>query len=69
MDWMEANGFHTIIEDRLKTANEVNFDNGKTFLINREWNKGRKSKDHVIRVNDLLEAVKQCTNTEEKLYG
>ena len=65
-EWMRERGFHTIIEDRLKTANEVCFDDGNTFLINRAWNKGRKTESHVIRVNDLLEAVDICTNTEER---
>lgn len=55
--WMVDNGFDTIIEDRFKTANEINFPDGNTFLINREWNEGRKEEPHVIRVKDLLEAV------------
>lgn len=65
--WMIDNGFDSIIEDRLRTANEVNFTNGKTYLVNREWNEGRHTEPHVIRVSEVYDAIEDylCMNTEE----
>jgi uncharacterized HAD superfamily protein len=56
-EWMIENGFNCIVEDRLRTANRINLDYGATYLVNREWNMHRKTEDHVIRVNDLCEAL------------
>jgi len=55
--WMLENGFDAIVEDRFKTANECNFGDNKTFLINREWNMNRQELPHVKRVDSLFEAV------------
>jgi len=59
VDWMRETGFDTIVEDRFKTANECDFDNGYTFLINQPWNAGRREWGHVNRVNNLYQAVEK----------
>ena len=46
--------FTGIVEDRFSTANEIDFLE-KVFLVNREWNSKRKEKEHVIRINTLLD--------------
>lgn len=56
-DWMMANGFNSIVEDRLRNVNSINFATGKTYLVNRDWNQGRNVAPHVIRVNELYEAI------------
>jgi len=50
-------GLDIIVEDRLKTVNDIKSSHIQAYLINRPWNVGREIKGHVIRVNDLLEAV------------
>ena len=57
-DWMVDNGFNSIVDDRFKIANETNIPEGKTFLIERPWNIGRKEEPHVIRVKNVYEAIK-----------
>lgn len=56
-EWMKANGFDAIVDDRFKTCNQCDFDNGLTFLVNQEWNVCRREWDHVQRVKNLYEAV------------
>ncbi len=56
-EWMKQHGFDSIIEDRLKTVNNINFQTGSTYLVNRDWNMGRPTAPHVIRVNEMYEAV------------
>lgn len=56
-EWMKANKFDAIVEDRFKTANECDFDNGLTFLVNQPWNLCRREWDHVQRVKNLNEAI------------
>lgn len=60
--WMWKNDINIIIEDRLKTVNAIEPPHMVPYLINREWNIGRFTKDHVIRVNSLLEAVDHHLN-------
>ena len=55
-DWMKANGYNSIVEDRFRNANQTNLG-GMSFLVNRPWNIGRQEEDHVIRVPDLYKAV------------
>ena len=56
--WMHENRFDTIIEDRLKTANEIFFaTGGYTFLVNQEWNERRHTEEHVTRVDSFYDAV------------
>ena len=56
-EWMKINGFDAIVEDRFKTANECDFENGLTFLVNQPWNLCRREADHVNRVKNLYQAV------------
>lgn len=55
--WMHDRGFNTIIEDRLKTANEIFFETGATYLVNQDWNNNRSTKEHVFRVDSFYDAV------------
>ena len=55
--WMYDNNFDAIVEDRLKTVNEVASSYTNTYLVNREWNIGRETNEYVKRVSDLYEAV------------
>lgn len=59
--WMYHNDAYAIVEDRLKTVNEIP-PCYKTYLVNREWNIGRDTKHHVKRVRDLLQAVEDYFN-------
>ena len=54
---MHDRGFNTIIEDRLKTANEIFFETGATYLVNQDWNNNRNTKEHVFRVDSFYDAV------------
>jgi len=56
-EWMVENGFNCIVEDRLRTANRIDIEYGNTYLVNREWNIGRETLPHVIRVDDVCEAL------------
>lgn len=58
-EWMKFNGFDAIVDDRFKTCNLCDFDNGLTFLVNQPWNVGRREWDHVNRVSNLYEAVQK----------
>jgi uncharacterized HAD superfamily protein len=57
LDFLKKYEYTTIIEDRLKTANLITeTDNGiTTYLINRQWNTGRKTNSKIIRINSLCE--------------
>ncbi len=55
--WMQRNGGKAIVEDRLKTVNNITNPFISVYLVNRPWNMGRYTAPHVKRVNDLLEAV------------
>jgi len=54
--------FDVLIEDRLKTVNEIDFL--QCILINRPWNEGRAIGSHVVRVKDLGEAAKVLKDME-----
>lgn len=54
-EWLKDNNFDSIVEDRLKTVN--NMKTMTPYLVNRLWNIGRPSLNHVVRVNDLFDAV------------
>lgn len=56
-NWMIDNGFNAIVDDRYRTVNECDFNNGYTYLVNRSWNVGRMERNHVQRVGNLYEAV------------
>lgn len=50
-----SNGVYTsIVEDRLKTANDLNFLQ-RVFLINRPWNMFRDTQPHVQRITSFEE--------------
>lgn len=59
--WMYNNSAKAIVDDRLKTVNTIP-PQYETYLIKREWNKGRYINPNVIAVNDLLTAVKDYYN-------
>ena len=59
--WMYYNDAYAIVEDRLKTVNEIP-SCYKPYLVNREWNIERETKPHVKRVRDLLQAVEDYFN-------
>ena len=48
---------NVLVDDRLKNVNEMNNPRNSAYLVNRPWNAGRDIRGHVIRVDDLLEAV------------
>ena len=54
--WMYDNNAYAIVDDRLKTANDIP-SCYKSYLVEREWNIGRHTEPHVKRVRDLLSAV------------
>lgn len=64
--WMMENGFDSIVDDRFKTANECRFESGHTFLVNQPWNEGRKEDRHVVRVDNLCEAIRKYIKTKKK---
>jgi len=55
--WMFKHDLNVLIEDRLKTVNDLQNPENKAYLINRPWNEGRDVNGNVIRVRDLLDAV------------
>lgn len=72
--WMFENDINIIVEDRLKTVNELKNHSNAAFLVNQPWNIDRRIKGHVIRVFDLLDAVehiteKAYTSTEDNIIG
>ena len=69
-EWMYKHGADALVDDRLYTANYVSSPYTSTYLVERDWNKGRNTNSHVIRVRDLHTAVEEyftCMNTEQKL--
>ena len=61
-DWMYDNEATAIVEDRFKTANEVASPHTTTYLVDRIWNRGRVSSEHVKRVVDLHSAIEHYFN-------
>lgn len=55
--YLKDNKFNIIIEDRLKTANDLSKDLTVIYLINRPWNEGREHAWNIIRVDSVGEAV------------
>ena len=50
-----SDGFGVFVEDRLRTANQAAEANIRTYLVNRDWNIGRDTHSHVIRIINLIE--------------
>jgi uncharacterized HAD superfamily protein len=51
--YIKGKGCLCFVEDRLRTANEAAEAGIKTYLINYEWNVGRKTHKDITRISDL----------------
>lgn len=56
-DHLRSRGFTTIVEDRLRTANEVAGRMGRAFLVDRPWNRGRDVAPGVVRIRGIGDLV------------
>ena len=63
--WMYKHNLRILIEDRLKTVNELQNPINFAYLVNRPWNEKRDTRMYVTRVYDLLDAV---DHSMENLY-
>lgn len=55
IDMLLELGLDGIVEDRLRTANQVAERGLTCYLLNRSWNLGRYTHPNVIRINSLRE--------------
>ena len=62
--WMFENDADALVEDRFYTANSVGSPYTATYLVNREWNRGRIASHYVKRVIDLHSAVEHYYNNQ-----
>ena len=51
--FIKDNGYCCLVEDRLRTANQVARMGIKAYLINKRWNMNRRTDKNIIRISDL----------------